>query len=128
MKRNAPTITIITGLLVVLAGLFSSSCVKEEKSTAVITVKDSTGTVAGAKVRIYGEPSDTAYTGKEVIVDEEKKTGNEGKVTFDLSNNYELGQAGLLVLDVKVTKDSVQVKDFIEVKEMEENTKTIELN
>ncbi len=107
---------------------FFDSCDKQQDTLGVITVKDSAGVnVHNALVRLHGEPSDSLYAGREVQVDKEARTNPSGVARFNFNQYYKEGQSGLMVLDITVTKDSLQVTDYIEIKEGEENTKTVRL-
>lgn len=112
----------------ILLVAFLDSCKKEQDTLAVITVKDTAQEdVHNATVRLYGEPSDSVYSGREIQVDKEGTTNESGVVSFNFNEYYKEGQSGLMVLDITVTKDSIQVEDYIEILHGEENTKTVTL-
>ncbi|MFB6257438.1 MAG: hypothetical protein ABEH38_02000 [Flavobacteriales bacterium] len=104
------------------------SCKKEQETVGIITVENAKGDpVHAANVRVYGDPSDTIYASKKVRVDKESKTDKAGQVKFNFEDYYKDGQSGLMVLDIKVKKDSLSAEDFIEIIHGEKNKKTVTL-
>ncbi|MFK8039369.1 MAG: hypothetical protein AB8B74_13835 [Crocinitomicaceae bacterium] len=112
-----------TFLLFVAIGL--NSCRKEKPTTATISVTDTAGNIVeGAKVRLCPVPSlspdqqgviDTVFEREEI-------TDFEGKVTFDYTDKFNLGQAGYAVLNICVFlpnsfdgEDSLSGKGIIKV-------------
>lgn len=94
------------------------SCNKEQDTIAIITVHDSTGSIAsGASVNIKAGS----------YIDETKNTGSDGKVTFILNEYYEQGQFGLAVMDIIATKGSETGIGVIQVTEETTNEALVEL-
>ncbi|MDG1914127.1 MAG: hypothetical protein P8I55_06010 [Crocinitomix sp.] len=81
--------------------LTAGSCRKEGETVAKITVVDTGGVVLpGAMVRLY--PSPTIAEHGAIVIDDTVFTGIDGVASFDFSDNYNLGQAGVAVLDIEV--------------------------
>jgi len=112
-------------VFVALVGItFSSGCRKKEDTIARVYVKDETNTlVADAKVILYGksttnQPSnvtlfDTAYT----------TTG--GYADFNYNDVYQLGQAGVAVLDINASFSNKTGKGIIKIEQETTSTETV---
>lgn len=90
-------------LLVLAAGFISLatfSCRKEGETIAKIQVLDTAGApVGGVMVRLYPDPTIDEHGA--IIIDDTMYTDGLGYVTFDYSENYNLGQAGVFVLNIE---------------------------
>ena len=126
MTRSARTaVLLISSFLLIGLGV---ACEEEQETVGIITIDDIKGDpVQGALVRVYGDPSDTIYSNKEVRIDKEGRTGSSGVIEFNFEDYYEDGQSGLMVLDVEVKKDSLTAEDYIEIVHGEKNEKRIVL-
>ena len=88
--------------LVLFAFTFSS-CRKKGDTIANIYVKDETNTnVSGAMVILYG--TNTGDTPQQVAVFDTLYTNSTGLASFNYNDIYQLGQAGVAVLDIKAQK------------------------
>ncbi len=88
--------------LVLFAFTFSS-CRKKGDTIANIYVKDETNTnVSGAMVILYG--TNTGNTPQQVAVFDTLYTNSTGLASFNYNDIYQLGQAGVAVLDIKAQK------------------------
>ena len=128
MKKNAFKVILLSAAVV--AVLFSS-CRKEEPTIAKIYVKNTMDNfVPGATVRLFGaETADQdGDEHGEIRIDTTGTTNGAGQVTFDLSEFYELGQSGLFVLDIEVSKGEQWGEGIIKVEEEEENEETVVIN
>jgi len=86
-------------LLFIAIGL--NSCRPEKPTTATVTVTDVDGNIVEeAMVRLYPTPTDPAHP--EIIIEDTLFTDFEGKVTFDYTDKFNLGQAGFAVLDIEI--------------------------
>jgi hypothetical protein len=88
--------------LVLFAFTFTS-CRKKGDTIANIYVKDETNTnVSGAMVILYG--TNTGDTPQQVAVFDTLYTNSTGLASFNYNDIYQLGQAGVAVLDIKAQK------------------------
>ena len=87
----------------VLLALTFTSCRKKGDTIANIYVKDETNTnVSGAMVILYG--TNTGNTPQQVAVFDTLYTNSTGLASFNYNDIYQLGQAGVAVLDIKAQK------------------------
>jgi hypothetical protein len=88
--------------LVLFAFTFTS-CRKKGDTIANIYVKDETNTnVSGAMVILYG--TNTSNNPQQVAVFDTSYTNSAGLASFNYNDIYQLGQAGVAVLDIKAQK------------------------
>jgi hypothetical protein len=88
--------------LVLFAFTFTS-CRKKGDTIANIYVKDEANTnVSGAMVILYG--TNTGSTPQQVAVFDTAYTNSTGLASFNYNDIYQLGQAGVAVLDIKAQK------------------------
>jgi hypothetical protein len=88
--------------LLVFAFTFTS-CRKKGDTIANIYVKDEANTsVSGAMVILYG--TNTGGTPQQVAVFDTAYTNSTGLASFNYNDIYQLGQAGVAVLDIKAQK------------------------
>lgn len=116
------------GLLLLGAGfiaLATGSCRKEGETVAKITVVDTGGVVLpGVMVRLY--PSPTIEDHGAIIIDDTVFTGVDGVATFDYSDNYNLGQAGVAVLDIEVRGgDTLYAEGIIKIEQEVTSIETV---
>ncbi len=77
-----------------------TSCRKKGDTIANIYIKDETNTnVSGAMVILYG--TNTSNTPQQVAVFDTAYTNSTGLASFNYNDIYQLGQAGVAVLDIK---------------------------
>lgn len=126
-----------TFLLFVVIGL--NSCKKEKPTTATISVIDTAGTlVKGATIRLFGTPTVDDQGNKvnpnalDTVFERIKISDFEGKVTFDYTEQFNLGQAGYAVLDIEVfllnkdgDEDSLIGNGIIKVEPEKANEETV---
>lgn len=115
----------ISGLFVFLLGItFLNSCKKKEDTIAKITVRDTANAlVPGAKVILYG--SSTTDPIQPVVRKDTSYTDASGVATFNYNETYQLGQAGVAVLDISAEKGDLFGKGIIKVEEEVENVATV---
>jgi len=93
-------------ILLLTIGLFAitfTSCRKKGDTIANIYVKDETNAnVSGAMVILYG--TNTGNTPQVVAVFDTAYTNSTGLASFNYNDIYQLGQAGVAVLDIKAQK------------------------
>ena len=90
-------------LLFVIAITGVSGCRKKKDTIANVYVRDENNAVVDqAMVVLYG--TNTAGTPQQVAVFDTSYTNVEGLATFNFNEIYQLGQAGVAVLDIKAQK------------------------
>ncbi len=120
---------ILPILFVALIAISFYSCRKEKDTTAtVIVVNSFQEPVAGVSVRVYCPTATCANGSLNEDMDREDITNSSGKVKFNYTEDYQLGQAGFAVLDVEVTQIgsvSPDATGVIKIEEEQENEQTI---
>jgi hypothetical protein len=107
-----------------LALVFSSGCRKKKDTLATIYVKDfSNAYVSGAKVVLYGKS--TTNSPANVILYDTAYTDSTGLATFNYNNSYQLGQAGVAVLDISASKNGKIGTGIIKVQQETTSTETV---
>lgn len=115
-------------LLVMAFGFISLatfSCRKEGDTVARILVIDTSGApVTGAMVRLYPEPTIDVHGA--IIIDDTMYTDGLGYATFNYSENYNLGQAGVFVLNIEaISGDTIFGEGIIKVEQEETSEETV---
>lgn len=94
-------IVLLTSIIVFAFSF--TSCRKKGDTIANIYVKDETNSsVSGAMVILYG--TNTGDTPQVVAVFDTLYTNSTGLASFNFNDIYQLGQAGVAVLDIKAQK------------------------
>ena len=76
-------------------------CHKKQDTLLSVYVRDKSGSlVEGAKVNVFGEPTDTALN-KKISINLEKITDKNGTVIFKLNEFYNTGQTGLAIVKIR---------------------------
>jgi hypothetical protein len=114
--------------LVALLGVVSvSGCRKKKDTLAHIYVKSNTNeSVDNAMVVLYG--TNTAGTPQLVVVFDTSYTNVEGLATFNFNEIYQLGQAGVAVLDIKAQKLNQVGIGIIKIEAEKLNEETVIIN
>ncbi|MES2590148.1 MAG: hypothetical protein V4622_14305 [Bacteroidota bacterium] len=101
-----------------LAGFFIiSSCRKKKDTIAKVYVMDaSNDPVTSCTVVLYASPSENS-TGKKVIAPDTSITNTAGEAIFNYNDLYQLGQAGVAVLNIKAYKDTLVGEGVIQIGE-----------
>ena len=113
---------------VALLGVVSvSGCRKKKDTLAHIYVKSNTNqSVDNAMVVLYG--TNTAGTPQQVAVFDTSYTNIEGLATFNFNEIYQLGQAGVAVLDIKAQKLNQVGIGIIKIEAEKLNEETVLIN
>ncbi len=117
-------------LVLVSALLFSafavvSSCKKKKDTIVKVYVKDSDGNaVSSCTVIVYAKPSTNA-AGKDTISQNSGVTNSAGEAIFNYNDLYQLGQAGVAVLDIKAYRDTLYGEGVIQVEEETTSESTV---
>lgn len=103
-------------LLAVLGAGLSFGCRKKKDTIAKVYVKDfSNQYVEGATVILYGKS--TINQPANVVLYDTTLTNSSGVAVFNYNDVYQLGQAGVAVLDIKAYKNGAQGQGIIKVEE-----------
>lgn len=99
-------------------------CRKKEDTIAEITVRDASNqAVAGARVVIYGQS--TTNQPANVVLYDTTETNSAGVATFNFNDVYQLGQAGVAVLNIDVQKNALTGQGIIKVEQEVTSTETV---
>ncbi len=112
-------------LLFALSTVFAiTSCRKKKDTIANIYVRDDNNAVVGnAMVILYG--TNTAGTPQQVAVFDTAYTNSSGMATFNYNDLYQLGQAGVAVLDIKAQKQNKVGQGIIKIEAEKVNEETV---
>ncbi|HEU0226546.1 MAG TPA: hypothetical protein VFQ86_02315 [Arachidicoccus soli] len=100
------------------------SCRKKADTIAKITVKDTANMVVpGARVILYG--TSTTDPIQPVIRRDTQMTNSNGVAVFNYNDVYQLGQAGVAVLNISAKKESMNGSGMIKITEEKENDATV---
>ena len=117
-------------LFIILACIFSlsffNSCRKKKDTIANIYVLDENNVpVDNAMVVLYG--TNTAGTPQQVAVFDTAYTNTAGMATFNFNDIYQLGQAGVAVLDIKAQKLNKVGQGIIKIEAEQVNEETVNI-
>jgi hypothetical protein len=109
--------------------LSMSSCRKKGDTIANIYVRDESNTaVANATVILYGTPTGNPVGTNSpgfVNINDTIYTNTSGLASFNLNDVYQLGQAGVAILDVKAQKANKIGTGIIKIEAEKTNEATI---
>ncbi|MFT6501773.1 MAG: hypothetical protein ACJASQ_001889 [Crocinitomicaceae bacterium] len=101
-----------------------SSCRTKDDTIAIITVRDANNNpVANAGVRVY-----SSGTGGVNSIDDLAQTNSSGEAFFNYNDEYQLGQAGVAILDIEVTKDAETSHGIIKIEQEATTLETVYIN
>jgi translation elongation factor EF-1alpha len=118
--------TAFFGALVLGMGVIFSStgCRKKKDTTALIYVLDANNErVAGAQVVLKGES--TVQNSPPVVLFDTTLSDNSGVASFNFNDVYQLGQAGVAVLNIEARKDALSGEAIIKIEQEVENQETV---
>lgn len=122
MKKYIITSLVLSMLFAIV--VVSGSCRKKADTIARITVRDTANmVVVGAEVILFGVS--TTEEIQSVQLRDTSETNTSGIATFNFNDVYQLGQAGVAVLDIRASKDGLQGEGIIKIEEEEENATTV---
>lgn len=122
MKTVLRNSILFVGLITLMTMI--SSCYKEKSTTAVVTVLDvANAPVPGASVKLYYKYASDSL-GTELRLDKTQTTDASGKATFDYTDEFKSGQAGLSVLDIEVDGS---ILGIIKIEEEVQSEETVNL-
>jgi len=115
---------IILLFSVILFAFTFTSCRKKGDTIANIYVKDEENlNVSGAMVILYG--TNTSSTPQTVAVFDTLYTNSAGLASFNFNDIYQLGQAGVAVLDIKAQKLNKIGQGIIKIEAETVNEETV---
>jgi len=118
---------VIFGLLLAIGTFSVVGCRKKKDTVAEITVRDSAGTlVNGARVVLYPVGSQQGSVINVEIYDT-AYTNPNGVARFSFNEEYQLGQAGVVVLNIRATSGSNVGQGIIKIEEEVETKETVYL-
>jgi hypothetical protein len=101
-----------------------SACRKKMDTVAHIYARDETNaSVSNAMVVLYG--TNTQQTPQQVVVFDTAYTNANGLATFNYNELYQLGQAGVAVLDIKAQKGNKIGQGIIKIEAEKVNEETV---
>jgi hypothetical protein len=114
------------GALVIGMGVVFSStgCRKKKDTTASIYVLDANNQrVASAQVVLKGES--TVPNSPPVVLFDTALSDGSGVAYFNFNDVYQLGQAGVAVLNIEAMKDALSGEAIIKIEQEQENEETV---
>ena len=113
---------LFAALSIALIGL--NACVKKEDTIAKIEVRDENNAlVEQAMVVLHG--TSTCNCPSQVVVYDTAYTNAAGVATFNYNEIYQLGQAGVAVLDIEAYKGNRQGQGIIKIEAEKTNEETV---
>jgi hypothetical protein len=112
-------------IIIALLGIsFSSGCRKKEDTIARIYVRDETNALVPlAKVILYGKS--TTNQPSNVALYDTAYTNLAGAADFNFNDVYQLGQAGVAVLDINASSSNKSGKGIIKIEQETTSTETV---
>ncbi|HLV42199.1 MAG TPA: hypothetical protein VKY37_07965 [Brumimicrobium sp.] len=116
----------LTGFLMLAFGVAFTfgSCRKKGDTIAKITVRDTANVlVPNARVILYGTSTQTPI--KPVVRRDTTYTNSSGVAIFNYNDVYQLGQAGVAVLNISAEKGGLVGEGIIKIEEEVESVATV---
>ncbi len=111
-------------LIAILGVGVNVSCRKKKDTIAKIYVRDASSQyVEGATVILYGQS--TINQGSNVVLYDTTLTNSSGVAVFNYNDVYQLGQAGVAVLNIKAYKNGAQGQGIIKIEEEKVSEETV---
>lgn len=99
-----------------------SGCRKKQHTTAKIIVRDTQNAlVLSATVRVYGKST----TDKASVIDQTVTSDYKGEALFNYDEIFQLGQAGVAVLNIDASKNTLSGEGIIKIESEVENVETV---
>jgi hypothetical protein len=116
--------TVLFTFIGIMGLVFSSGCRKKGDTIAIINVKNASSQgVSGAQVVLYGKS--TINQPANVVLYDTTVTNSFGKATFNFNDVYQLGQAGVAILNIKATFNNSVGEGIIKVQEETTTEETV---
>ena len=114
----------VFGMIALLGIGFSSGCRKKKDTIAIIYVRDvANQLVSGAQVVLYGQS--TINQPANVVLYDTTVTNTSGEAKFNFNDVYQLGQAGVAVLNIEAYKDGAEGEGIIKVEQETTSEETV---
>jgi hypothetical protein len=115
---------LFLGLITVSSIFIATSCRKKKDTIATIFVKDATNQpVEGCKVILKGVS--TTNNPASVTLYDTAFSDADGIATFNFNDEYQLGQAGVAVLNIDAKKNGLKGTGIIKIEEEVTNEETV---
>jgi hypothetical protein len=116
--------TVLFALLAIVAAGTMMGCRKKKDTIAIIYVRDASNQpVANAQVVLYG----VSTTGQpsSVTLYDTTFSNSAGEAEFNFNEVYQLGQAGVAVLNIAAKKDALTGQGIIKIEEETTSEETV---
>ena len=115
---------LMLSLFAFLGVIALEGCRKKGDTIAIIHVRDASNqAVSGARVVLYGQS--TTNQPSNVVLYDTTSTNSAGEATFNFNDVYQLGQAGVAILNIDVLKNSQTGTGIIKVEEETTTEETV---
>jgi|APGre2960657404_1045060.scaffolds.fasta_scaffold92884_2 hypothetical protein len=116
--------TLLFAFVAVLGVALSSGCRKKADTIAIIYVRDvANQLVSGAQVVLYGQS--TTNQPANVVLYDTTTSNTSGEAQFNFNDVYQLGQAGVAVLNIEATYGGSTGQGIIKVEQEVTSTETV---
>lgn len=117
--------TIVFAILAILGvGFSSTGCRKKKDTIAIIYVRDAANQlVSGAQVVLYGQSTTTQPSN--VVLYDTTTTNTSGEAKFNFNDVYQLGQAGVAVLNIEASASGLSGEGIIKVEQETTSEETV---
>ncbi|TXI85321.1 MAG: hypothetical protein E6Q38_00640 [Crocinitomicaceae bacterium] len=118
--------TIFFAVLAILGVAFSSTgCRKKKDTIAIIYVRDAANQlVSGAQVVLYGQSTQTNQAVNVTLYDT-TTTNTSGEAKFNFNDVYQLGQAGVAVLNIEASGNGLSGEGIIKIEQETTSEETV---
>jgi hypothetical protein len=116
--------TLLFAFVAVLGVALSSGCRKKADTIAIIYVRDvANQLVSGATVVLYGQS--TTNQPANVVLYDTTTSNTSGEAQFNFNDVYQLGQAGVAVLNIEATYGGSTGQGIIKVEQEVTSKETV---
>jgi hypothetical protein len=114
--------------LTILVFALFSGCHKRQDTMLSVYIRDKSGSqIEGAKVKVFGEPTNSNLN-KALSIDLEKISDKTGSVVFNLNEFYDLGQTGMAIVKVRAIYYNKSGENVIHLIEEKNNMCFVEID
>jgi hypothetical protein len=116
--------TLLFAFVAVLGVALSSGCRKKADTIAIIYVRDvANQLVSGAQVVLYGQS--TTNQPANVVLYDTTTSNTSGVAKFNFNDVYQLGQAGVAVLNIEASFAGANGQGIIKIEQEVTSTETV---
>ena len=118
--------TIVFAVLAILGvGFSSTGCRKKKDTIAIIYVRDAANQlVSGAQVVLYGQSTQPNQAVNVTLYDT-TTTNTSGEAKFNFNDVYQLGQAGVAVLNIEASGNGLSGEGIIKIEQETTSEETV---